>query len=180
MEFDIGKTRLTLVQGDIATQRVDAVVNAANAALSGGGGVDGAIHRAAGPSVLVECRTISGGCPTGRAVATGAGNLVAKRIIHAVGPVWSGGKKSEPELLASAYRESLRVAMVEGCRTVAFPAISAGAYRFPIKSATEIAVSTTLSILKEYPDSFDEVRFVVYSDKDRKVYEQILPKAIQV
>lgn len=180
MEFDIAKTRLTLVQGDITTQRVDAIVNAANAALSGGGGVDGAIHRAAGPSVLAECRAISGGCPTGRAVATGAGNLPAKRIVHTVGPVWTGGNQSEPELLASAYSQSLRVAMAEGCRTVAFPAISTGVYRFPIERATEIAVSTTLSLLKEYPDSFDEIRFVVYSDPDRKVYERILSKVIPV
>ncbi len=174
MEIQIGSTRLALVKADITTQKVDAIVNAANAALSGGGGVDGAIHRAAGPSVLQECRAIKGGCPTGNAVATGAGELLAKRVIHAVGPVWYGGQKGEAELLASAYRRSLRVAMEEGCRSVAFPSLSTGAYRFPIKSATALAISTVIEVVEEHPEAFDEVRFVVFSENDLAVYEKAL------
>lgn len=174
MEIAVGQCKLVLLQGDITAQQVDAIVNAANSALSGGGGVDGAIHQAAGPSVLEECRTLSGGCPTGQAVSTAAGRLAAKRIIHTVGPVWWGGAKEEAELLASAYRESLREAMKEGCRTVAFPSISTGAYQYPIDRAAKVAVSTVAQVLREHPGSFDEVRFVLFSSKDRKVYEDVL------
>lgn len=174
MNLTVGKTKLSLVQGDITKQEVEAVVNAANSALSGGGGVDGAIHRAAGPTVLAECRTFVGGCPTGQAVATNAGELPARKIIHTVGPVWWGGNKSEPELLASAYRQSLKVAMAEGCRSVAFPSISTGVYQFPIARATGIAISTVLEVLEAHPDFFEEIRFVVFSAKDRLVYEQAL------
>lgn len=179
MNLTVGKTKLSLVQGDITKQEVEAVVNAANSALSGGGGVDGAIHRAAGPTVLAECRTFVGGCPTGQAVATNAGELPARKIIHTVGPVWWGGNKSEPELLASAYRQSLKVAMAEGCRSVAFPSISTGVYQFPIARATGIAISTVLEVLEAHPDSFEEIRFVVFSAKDRLVYEQALQEVRQ-
>lgn len=174
MERKIGKTRFTLIKGDITTQRVDALVNAANAALSGGGGVDGAIHRAAGPTVMAECRAIEGGCATGQAVVTGAGDLPIKRIVHAVGPVWHGGHKGEAELLASAYRKSLEVAMAEGCRSMAFPSLSTGAYRYPVRSAAAIAVATVIEVVEEHPEAFDEIRFVVFSDADLAVYEKAL------
>lgn len=174
MDIVVGKTRVSVRKADITTQRVDAIVNAANSALCGGGGVDGAIHRAAGPTVLEECRRFKGGCPTGSAVATAAGNLPAQRVIHAVGPVWYGGGKGESELLASTYLASLKVARDEGCRSVAFPSISTGAYGYPIREATEIAVSSVLATLEGHPDAFDEIRFVAFSDKDLKVYEDVL------
>jgi O-acetyl-ADP-ribose deacetylase (regulator of RNase III) len=174
MEILEGKTKVVLLKADITTQQVDAIVNAANSALSGGGGVDGAIHRAAGPSVLEECRRVKGGCPVGQAVATGGGDLAAAKVIHAVGPVWYGGSKGEAELLAAAYRSSLRVAMQEGCRSVAFPSISTGAYRYPIKSAAAIAVDTVLNTLRQHPDAFDLIRFVAFSDKDLQVYQDTL------
>lgn len=174
MEMLVGTTRLSAIKADITTQHVDAIVNAANSGLRGGGGVDGAIHRAAGPSVLEECRRIQGGCPTGSAVATGAGKLPVRRVIHAVGPVWHGGSRGEADLLASAYSTSLRVAMQEGCRTVAFPSISTGVYGYPIASATETAVGTVMAFVGEHPDAFDEIRFVAFSDKDLEVYEDVL------
>ena len=174
MEIVVGQTRISLLKADITTQQVDAIVNAANSALCGGGGVDGAIHRAAGPSVMEQCRRIKGGCPTGSAKATNAGNLPARKVIHAVGPVWYGGGKGEADLLASTYATSLKVAMEEGCRSVAFPSISTGAYSFPIKSATEIAIGTALATVEAHPDAFDEIRFVAFSDKDLKVYEDVL------
>lgn len=174
MEISLGKTRLSLLKGDITEQRVDAIVNAANSALSGGGGVDGAIHRAAGPSVMAECRAIRGGCPTGDAKATRAGNLPVSRVIHAVGPVWYGGQKDEPTLLASAYRQSLQVAMEEGCRSVAFPSLSTGAYRYPVKSATAVALATVAGVVRAHPDAFEEIRFVVFSDNDLAIYEAAL------
>lgn len=178
MEISVGQTKVTVVLADITTQKVDAIVNAANSALSGGGGVDGAIHRAAGPTVLQECRALSGGCPTGQAISTSAGQLPAQRIIHAVGPVWWGGSKGEADLLASAYRESLRVARQEGCRTVAFPSISTGVYKYPIRQATETALSVVRESLAQHPDAFDEIRFVVFSKSDQEVYESVLSEAV--
>lgn len=140
-------TRISLIRGDITTQPVDAIVNAANTTLLGGGGVDGAIHRAAGPELLVECRAL-GGCPTGQARITRGYRLPAKYVIHTVGPVYSGGQRGEAELLASCYRESLRLAVQHACNTVAFPAISCGAYGYPLDEAAGISMRATCDFLE--------------------------------
>lgn len=160
------------VAGDITRQRVDAVVNAANTTLLGGGGVDGAIHRAAGPDLLEECRRL-GGCPTGEARITGGFNLPANHIIHTVGPFWSGGKRDEPELLRNCYVNSLKLAAEHGIRSVAFPSISTGAYRYPIEQAAPIAVDTVRVCLRD-PTSIEVVRFVCFSDRDLAVYRKAL------
>ncbi|MGH7805237.1 MAG: O-acetyl-ADP-ribose deacetylase, partial [Candidatus Binatia bacterium] len=152
-------------------QQVDAIVNAANESLLGGGGVDGAIHRAGGPAILEECRKI-GGCATGDAVVTTGGRLAARHVIHTVGPVWSGGQRGEPELLASSYRRSLAVAAEAGLRSVAFPSISTGAYRFPIATAARIALETVREFLAGGVSSVEEVRFVLFTDNDLEHYRQ--------
>ena len=157
--------RITIKKGDITREDVDVIVNAANARLAGGGGVDGAIHRAAGPSVMDECRAI-GGCPTGEAVITGGGSLPAKKIIHTVGPVWGGGGRGEAQLLENAYRNSLKLAKEKGLKTIAFPAISTGVYGYPIEEATRIA----LKVGAEFVDAFDEIRYITFSDRDYDVY----------
>src|SRR5438477_5717111 len=149
------------VRGDITQQRLDAVVNAANTTLLGGGGVDGAIHRAAGPELLDECRTL-GGCPTGEARITRGYRLPAKYVIHTVGPVWSGGKRREPELLRACYVNSLKLANEHGIKSVAFPSISTGAYRYPIEQAARIAVATVREALSE-TTSVELVRFLCFS-----------------
>jgi len=149
------------VRGDITLQEVDAIVNAANSSLLGGGGVDAAIHRAAGPELLAECRLL-GGCATGDAKATGAGRLAARHVIHTVGPVWRGGAHGEAELLASCYRRSLELAGTLGCRTVAFPAISAGIYGYPVREAAAIAVETARETMAP---RIDLVRFVLFNDE---------------
>lgn len=167
--------KVTLVQGDITRQKVDALVNAANEGLRGGGGVDGAIHRAGGPEIMRECDEIrrrQGGCPTGTAVVTGAGNLPADWVIHTVGPIWRGGHQGEPELLAAAYRSSLEAAREKGVRTVAFPSISTGVYGYPIQKAAPLAIKT----VKEHLEHFDEVRFVLFSDADFEIYQEALEK----
>jgi O-acetyl-ADP-ribose deacetylase len=156
---------LTFVVGDLTTQEVDAIVNAANESLRGGGGVDGAIHRAGGPEILAECRLL-GGCETGDAKATTAGRLPARWVIHAVGPVWRGGGHGEAELLASAHRRALEVAEELGARTVAFPAISCGIYGYPPELAAQVAVGAVKPLL----DRFDEVRFVFLGDDLRDVF----------
>jgi O-acetyl-ADP-ribose deacetylase len=156
---------LTFVVGDLTAQEVDAIVNAANSSLLGGGGVDGAIHRAGGPEILAESRTL-GGCETGDAKATTAGRLPARWVVHAVGPVWRGGREGEPELLASAHRRALEVAADLGARTIAFPAISCGIYGYP----PELAAPTAVGAVRPFLDRFDEIRFVFLGDDLRDVF----------
>jgi O-acetyl-ADP-ribose deacetylase (regulator of RNase III) len=164
--------KITVIEGDITTQRVDAIVNAANESLLGGGGVDGAIHRAAGPGLLAECRTL-GGCPTGQAKITRGYRLPASRVIHTVGPVWHGGSRGEDALLASCYRNSLALAAQHNLRTVAFPAISTGAYRFPVDQATRIAVTEVKKFL-EQDTSIEEVIFVCFGSDTYEAYRSAL------
>ena len=152
--------RIELIEGDITLQDTDAIVNAANTSLLGGGGVDGAIHRAAGPELLAECRTLNG-CPTGEAKITKGYRLPARYVIHTVGPVYRDGKHGEPELLAACYRNSLRVAVSNGLKTVAFPSISTGAYGYPIEDAAGIALETVANFLKEHPQ-IEKVRFCLF------------------
>ncbi len=167
--------RIELVLGDITQQATDAIVNAANTTLLGGGGVDGAIHRAGGPSILAECRTL-GGCPTGDARLTTGGRLPAKFVVHTVGPVYRDGRHGEPELLASAYRRSLEVAADHGLRSVAFPSISTGAYRYPIGDAAGVAVRAVAGFLEERPGVLDLVRFVLFSASDLRAYGAVLDR----
>jgi O-acetyl-ADP-ribose deacetylase len=160
--------QLELVQGDITGVPVDAIVNAANSGLRGGGGVDGAIHRAGGPSILEQSRRL-GGCPTGDAKATGAGNLPARYVVHAVGPVWNGGGSGEAELLASAHRRSIEVADELGCASVAFPAISTGVYGYPVDRAARVALPAAMTAA-EASDHVRRVVFVLFSDADLGVF----------
>jgi O-acetyl-ADP-ribose deacetylase (regulator of RNase III) len=169
----IAGARLELVQGDITDQDTDAIVNAANTTLLGGGGVDGAIHRAGGPTILEECRRL-GGCATGDAKLTGGGRLRARRVIHAVGPVYRDGRHGEDVLLSSAYRRSLEVALEHGLRSVAFPSISTGAYRFPLAEAAAIALAAVARFLAEHPGQLDLVRFVLFGEADLRAYEAAL------
>jgi len=164
--------RIELVRGDITRQKVDAIVNAANTTLLGGGGVDGAIHRAAGRGLLEECRTL-GGCPTGEAKLTKGYNLPARFVIHTVGPVWHDGKHHEDELLASCYRNSLDLAARHGLKTIAFPAISTGAYGFPLERAAGIALREVKSFLAANP-SFEKVVFVCFDSHSHGIYEGLL------
>ena len=159
---------IVIRQGDITREDVDVIVNAANTGLRGGGGVDGAVHRAAGPSVMEECRKI-GHCSTGDAVMTNAGKLKARKIIHTVGPVWSGGKRRESELLRSAYRNSFELAKGNGLRTVAFPAISTGVYGYPKERAARIALATGV----EFEKDFDEIRYICFSAEDLAIYLEV-------
>jgi O-acetyl-ADP-ribose deacetylase (regulator of RNase III) len=172
VQVKIGNATLSLVKGDITEQDTDAIVNAANSGLRGGGGVDGAIHRAGGPAVMEECRRI-GGCRTGDAVATTGGRLKARFVIHAVGPRWAGGRSGEQELLASAYRRSLEVADEEGLGSVSFPSISTGAYGYPIERAAEVALRTVWDYL-EGRTGVKNVTFVLFSDGDLAVYRRAL------
>ena len=160
--------RIVVVEGDITKQEVEAIVNAANSTLMGGGGVDGAIHRAAGPGLVEECRRL-GGCPTGQAKMTRGHNLPAKWVIHTVGPVWHGGTRGEDELLASCYRNSLQLAVEIGIHSIAFPAISTGAYGFPLERATAIALSEVRSFLEKNP-SLEKVVFVCFGKYTHECY----------
>ena len=171
MKFKVNGATIELVRGDITVQDTDAIVNAANSRLAGGGGVDGAIHRAAGPSIMEETRQkYPDGCPTGRAVITGAGDLKADYVIHTVGPIFRGGEYGESDLLASAYLESLRLASEQGLRSVSFTSISTGAYRYPIATAADIAISTVMDYLRDHP-AIELIRFVLFSDRDFNVYQ---------
>lgn len=162
------------VLGDITkVNDLEAVVNAANNSLLGGGGVDGAIHRAAGPKLLEECRTLHG-CATGQAKMTGAYNLQCKYVIHTVGPVWRGGNHGEAKLLSDAYRNSLQVAVDHGIRTVAFPSISTGVYSYPLDQAAEIAVKTVKEFCEAHADQIDTVRFVLFDEKTLRAYDNAM------
>ncbi|MCW4047828.1 MAG: O-acetyl-ADP-ribose deacetylase [Candidatus Bathyarchaeota archaeon] len=173
-EFKVGKATVRLVMGDITEAETDAIVNAANSSLMGGGGVDGAIHRKGGPQILEECKRIRAtewpdGLLTGKAVITTGGNLKAKYVIHTVGPVWRGGNRGEPELLAQAYQKSLRLAVSKGLKTVAFPSISTGAYGYPVEEASLVALKAVKEFL-EKEDNLDEVVFVLFSEHALEVY----------
>ena len=178
MELVVNKTRLALVQGDITQQATDAIVNAANSGLMGGGGVDGAIHRAGGPAIMEECRKIRekiGRLPAGKAVITTGGRLKAKYVIHTVGPVWHGGTSGEAELLAGAYRESLKLATDKGLKSISFPAISTGAYGYPLEPAARVALQTVIDFLSQNK-SLEEVLFVLYDSATYQIYAETLRK----
>ncbi len=173
-QYKIGSATIRFVKGDITEIATDAIVNAANSSLMGGGGVDGAIHRKGGPKILEECKCIRaeqlpGGLPTGKAVITSGGNLKAKHVIHTVGPIWRGGTHGEAELLKDAYTNSLTTAVLSGLKTVSFPSISTGAYGFPIEKASHVAVGAVKAFL-ENQDNLDEVVFVLFSEHDLTVY----------
>lgn len=182
METKLGNSMIHLVMGDITEQATDAIVNAANSSLMGGGGVDGAIHRTGGRQILEECklirRSLPDGLPTGDAVVTTGGLLKAKKVIHTVGPIWSGGNDEEPELLARAYRNSLALALKMGIKTISFPSISTGAYGYPVENASRVALRTIVDFLGENA-GIEEVRFVLHSRNDLRVYEEALAEILE-
>jgi O-acetyl-ADP-ribose deacetylase (regulator of RNase III) len=172
--FKVDKASVRLIKGDITEATTDAIVNAANSSLMGGGGVDGAIHRKGGPKILEECKKIRTtewpqGLPTGKAVITSAGNLKSRYVIHTVGPVWFGGERGEPELLKQAYQSSLGLAVAKGLKTVSFPSISTGAYGYPIRDASQVALKAVKEFLAER-DKLDEVAFILFSDQALEAY----------
>ncbi len=182
MEITIGKSKLKLVQGDITDQETEAIVNAANPSLMGGGGVDGAIHRKGGPRILEECKKIREtewpeGLPTGKAVITSGGRLKARYVVHTVGPIWRGGNRDEPRLLSNAYRNSLELAVTRGLKTIAFPSISTGAYGYPIEKASRIALETVKNFLEE-KNGLEEVRFVLFSKSDLETYKEAIKEIL--
>lgn len=180
MQVIVNGSRLSLIQGDITRQASDAIVNAANSSLMGGGGVDGAIHRAGGPAILEECRKIvarQGRLPAGKAVITTGGNLKARHVIHTVGPVWHGGDRGEADVLASAYRESLELAVASDLKSVSFPSISTGAYGYPVDSAAEVALNTVISFL-EKQTSLQDVTFVLFDHRTCEVYVEELERLL--
>ena len=177
MEKRFGDTVLKTIVADITTLEVDVIVNAANSSLMGGGGVDGAIHRAGGPEILRECKAIvqkSGRLPTGEAVMTTAGNMAARHVIHTVGPVWHGGKKGEPELLGNCYRNSLKVARENGLRRIAFPSISTGVYGYPVSGAADVAVRAVVETVEAYHDAFKEIIFCGFDAGTEREYARAL------
>jgi len=173
-KFQFASSSVRLIKGDITEMTTDAIVNAANQTLMGGGGVDGAIHKKGGPSILEECKKIRNtqypdGLPTGQAVITTAGNLKAKRVIHTVGPIWRGGKNDEPEQLRQAYLNSLHLAIQAGLKTISFPSISTGAYGYPVEEASRVALKAVKDFLRD-EDSLDEVVFVLFGELNLSVY----------
>lgn len=172
MEVKVNKGILSIIEGDITKQETEAIINAANKSLRGGGGVDGAIHKAGGIRILEECKKI-GGCETGEAVITTGGNLKAKYVIHTVGPIYKDGFHNEPSLLENAYQNSLKLASSKGIKSIAFPSISTGAYGYPLENAAEIALKTAVIYLKEHAD-IELIRFVFFGQKAYGVYEKIL------
>lgn len=177
----INQAKLTIVQGDITLQATDAIVNAANPSLMGGGGVDGAIHRAGGPAILEDCKRIvakQGRLPTGKAVITTGGSLKAKHVIHTVGPVWYGGSRNEARLLGSAYQESLRLVVEHGLRSVSFPSISTGAYGYPVDQAATVAVKAVVSFLEETTTSIKKIVFVLFDSRTYRAYGSALGEVI--
>ena len=177
MEVTIGNSKLELREGDITEEETGAIVNAANSSLLGGGGVDGAIHRAGGPKILEECRKL-GGCRTGDAKITTGGNLRAKNVIHTVGPIYRGGDRNEAELLAGCYRRSLDVARGNGIKSVSFPSISTGAYRYPVEEAAKVALKTVIGYLKENKE-IELVRFVLFGKSAYDTYSRVLSALTQ-
>jgi O-acetyl-ADP-ribose deacetylase (regulator of RNase III) len=175
MEASVGSAKLKLLQGDITEQGTDAIVNAANSSLMGGGGVDGAIHRKGGSQIQEECgiirRSLPDGLPTGDAVATTGGRLKAKKVIHTVGPVWSGGNNGEPEMLARAYKNCLALALKMEIKTISFPSISTGAYGYPVEKASRVALRAVVDFLR-VNSGIEEVRFVLHSQHDLRIYEE--------
>ncbi len=169
-------TEIKIVRDDITRRQVDAIVNAANSTLLGGGGVDGAIHRAAGRELLDECR-ILGGCRTGEARITRGYRLPAKHVIHTVGPVYGEEQGREAELLANCYRQSLALARQHGCKSVAFPSISTGAYGYPLEEASSIALNTIREFIREHPDALEVIEIVTFSERDHRLYQQAYEKA---
>jgi len=176
-EVTINQVKLRIIQGDITQQGTDAIVNAANSSLMGGGGVDGAIHRAGGPAILDQCKQIvarQGQLPTGKAVITTGGNLKAKYVIHTVGPIWHGGNKGEPELLASAYQESLKLAAENNLNSISFPSISTGAYGYPVSQASKVAINAVITLLSQSTTSLREAVFVLFDSQTFGAYASAL------
>jgi O-acetyl-ADP-ribose deacetylase (regulator of RNase III) len=177
MEVTVNKTKISVIEADITGQNTDAIVNAANSGLMGGGGVDGAIHRTGGPAILEECKNIvakHGRLPTGKAVITTGGNLKARHVIHTVGPIWHGGGRNEAELLRSAYYECLKLATENKLASISFPSISTGAYGYPVDEAAKIAVSTVVSFLKEQATSLKDIVFVLFDSRTYQSYRSAL------
>ncbi len=173
----LNNTAVNTILGDITKiTSVTAIVNAANNSLLGGGGVDGAIHRAAGRELLAECRTLNG-CPTGEAKITGAYHLPCEYVIHTVGPIWRGGMNNEAQLLANCYKNSLQIALDHGVRTIAFPSISTGVYSYPLSRAAEIAVNAVLEYVNNHPDAFDEIVWVLFDSRTKEAYDHALASA---
>ena len=182
IEVTINQAKLSVIQGDITKQATDAIVNAANPSLMGGGGVDGAIHRAGGPAIFEECKQIvsrQGRLPTGQAVITTGGNLKARFVIHTVGPVWYGGNKGELELLSSAYHESLKAAAENNLSSISFPSISTGAYGYPVAEAAKVAVKTVASFLKKRHTSIKEAVFVLFDSATFESYSSVLGEIVR-